>query len=403
MQEVLTVENPGRSFNRNQITKLAFVTTYNARDIKNWSGTPFYMSKALMNYGFEIDFIGDLKDMPRPSSIARGRSLLYDKILKNRLGKYDVFYEAENLKYIARQVQDRLSQEEVDVIFSPGAIPIAYLETSKPLVMWTDATFAVMYEYYPSYSGLNLRTIRNCHSYERNVHKRLSLAIFSSEWAANSAINQYGVDPSIVKVVPFGANIECHRTVSDINKMNEEKSHNNCKLLFIGQDWYRKGAETAVEVVKEMNNRGIKTELSIVGCYPPSSYQLPDYVTAYGFVDKNNPDGMKLINKLYAESHFFILPTIAECTPIVFSEANSYGLPVITTNTGGISSIIKDEVNGKMFGESINILKCSSYICDHFTDYNTYCNFSLSAFNEYLLNLNWETSIRKVAQLIEKI
>lgn len=383
--------------------KFAFVTTYNARDLKNWSGTPFYMSKALLDNGIEIEFIGDLKNPPEHSSIVKGRNLLFNRILKNRFGRYDEFYEPENLKYIARQVQDRLDQREVDIIFSPGAVPIAYLNTSKPLVMWTDATFAVMYNYYSSFVGLDSRTVRNCHSYERNVFKRVSLAIFSSEWAANSAINYYGVDSAKVKVVPFGANIECHRTVDDIIKTNEKKSKNICRLLFIGQDWHRKGGDVAVKIAMEMNNKGIKTELSIVGCHPPLSCHLPDYIKIFGFVDKTKPEGMKLINRLYAESHFFILPTIAECTPIVFSEANSYGLPIITTNTGGISSLIRQDLNGRMFGESIDILQCSSYIVDYFEDVNRYSAYSVRSFNEYSLNLNWDASIRKIIPLIGAI
>ncbi|MGN6530520.1 MAG: glycosyltransferase, partial [Ginsengibacter sp.] len=91
-------------------------------------------------------------------------------------------------------------------------------------------------------------------------------------------------------------------------------------------------------MVKYLNEKYVKTELTIVGCSPPERVSLPDFVHVHGFIDKSKKEGKNLINKLYSENHFFILPTIAECTPVVFSEANSFGLPVITTNTGGISS-----------------------------------------------------------------
>ena len=55
-------------------------------------------------------------------------------------------------------------------------------------------------------------------------------------------------------------------------------------------------------------------------------------------------------------------------TPIVFSEANSFGLPVLTTDTGGISSIIRDDVNGRMFGREMDIKSCALYVSGLFTD-----------------------------------
>jgi glycosyltransferase involved in cell wall biosynthesis len=43
---------------------------------------------------------------------------------------------------------------------------------------------------------------------------------------------------------------------------------------------------------------------------------------------------------------FFILPTRAECSAIVFSEASAFGLPIISTRTGGVPDYVQDGVNG---------------------------------------------------------
>ncbi len=383
--------------------KVVFVTTYNAQDIRNWSGTSYYMSKALLDAGIEIEFIGDLKTLPDKFLIFRLKNLLYNRIFKKRLGSYVSFYEPKNLKYLARQVQERLNKTDADIIFSPGAIPIAYLNTNKPIVLWTDATFAVMQNYYACFTGLNKRTVKNCHLYEKNVLKRISLAIFSSEWAANSSIKDYGTDPDKVKVIPYGANIECNRTVSDIVEINRKKFRSICKLLFIGQDWKRKGGETAVNIAAELNKQDIKTELTIVGCIPPETSSLPDFIHVLGFIDKSGKDGESIINNLYSESHFFILPTIAECTPIVFSEANSFGLPVITTNTGGINSIIRNDINGRMFGPEMDVPSCASYIGEFFKNFDQYNKYSLKSFNEYLIRLNWNVSIDKCVTYLNNL
>lgn len=375
--------------------KIIFVTTYDARNISNWSGIPYYMGKAFLDAGLEVEFISDLKSLADSNFNVRIKNLIYNRIFKKKLGNYISFYEPKNLKFVAKQVKERTDKIDGGIIFSPGTIPIAYLNTDKPIAFWTDATFAVMENYYQDFNGLSKRTVKNCHSYERNALKKSSLSIYSSEWAANSAIKDYCADADKVKVIPFGSNIDLETTASDIEHNNNNKSRSICKLLFIGQNWERKGGEAAIRVAKYLNESYIKTQLTIVGCTPPENESLPDFVHILGFVDKSKSEGKQLINKLYSENHFFILPTIAECTPIVFSEANSFGLPVITTSTGGISSIIRNDVNGRMFGNEIDIPICAKYIYEIFIDYDRYKKYSLTSFNECIARLNWQVSISK--------
>lgn len=381
--------------------KIAFVTTYNARDINSWSGTPYFMSKSFMDAGVEVEFIGDLQSLPKASFSSRLKENFYHRLFKGKLGKYIPDYDPEYLKYYSTQIQQKLKNSDADIVFSPGAIPIAYLSTNKPVVMWSDATFAVMHNYYDGYSDFCYSTIRNCNLYEKNVIKRLSLAIFSSKWAAQSAVKHYGAKEELTKVIPYGANIQLDKSIKDIIDINAGKSRRTCRLLFIGRDWVRKGGPVAVEIAGELNNLNIKTELTVVGCNPPGS--LPDFVKILGFVDKSKKEGGELIDKLYRESHFFVLPTIADCTPIVFSEANSYGLPVITTNTGGIPSIIQDDINGKKFEVNENVKRCAEYIGNIFRDFEKYEEFSIRAFAEYNKELNWKVSIDKAIKYLEEI
>jgi glycosyltransferase involved in cell wall biosynthesis len=376
--------------------KIIFVSTYDARDIRNWSGIPYYLGKAFMDAGMEVHFIGNLRSLPDKYFKFHIRNLVYNKLFVGKFGKYQSFYEPKNLEFISSQVKERIKKIEGGIIFSPGTIASAYLNTDKPIVLWTDATFAVMENYYQDFKGLSKRMIKNCNLYEKNALKRSSLTIYSSEWAANSAIKDYKADPAKVKVIPFGSNIDCKRTANDIVENNNKKSKSICKLLFIGQNWERKGGEAAVNVAKYLSEKYIKTELTIVGCTPPETFILPDFIRVLGFIYKSNKEGENL-------NHFFILPTVAECTPIVFSEANSFGLPVITTNTGGISSIIKNDVNGKMFANEIDIPACAEYIAEIFMNYDRYSRFSLTSFSECLTRLNWQVSINKCISLMENL
>jgi len=382
--------------------KVIFVTTYDARDIRNWSGIPYYIAKGFVERGIEVEFISELNSLSDKYWKFRLKELFYNQILNKKRGTYISFYERENLKYIAKQVKGKIDKIDHGIIFSPGTIPIAYLNTDKPIVFWTDATFAVMENYYQDFEGLSKRTVKNCHAYERNAIKRSSVAIYSSEWAATSCIKDYGANSSRVKIIPFGSNIQSNRTIKDIIENNNKKSRNTCKLLLIGQDWKRKGVDKAIRVAEQLN-KSIKTELTIVGCTPPTHEILPDFIKITGFVSKSNIDGVRFIEDLYKENHFFILPTIAEAMGVVFCEANSFGLPVITTNTGGISTVIRNDINGKMFEIDFDIVECAKYIEDIFGDFERYNNYSIKSFKEYLERLNWQVSIDKCISYMKKL
>jgi hypothetical protein len=41
--------------------KIAYATTFDGRDVLNWSGTPFYMSEALQQAGVAVEYVGSLK------------------------------------------------------------------------------------------------------------------------------------------------------------------------------------------------------------------------------------------------------------------------------------------------------------------------------------------------------
>ena len=49
---------------------------------------------------------------------------------------------------------------------------------------------------------------------------------------------------------------------------------------------------------------------------------------------------------LYAGAEFFVLPTVAEGSPLVILEALASGLPVVSTKVSGIPEIVEDKHNG---------------------------------------------------------
>ena len=382
--------------------KITYVATFNSRDIKssnNWAGTGYYIPESLKKQSLSIQYIDSLKENLVTKTVGKFKRCYYEVLSK---GTYFKGLDPIILSNYANQVSKELSKIETDIVFSSTITPISYLECSKPIVFWADATFENMLNFYPQYTGLCEESIRHGHLMERLALQRCKLAIYSSDWAAQSAINHYNADPSKVKVIPFGANIENSFSSESIKGFINERASDSCKLLFIGVDWVRKDGDVAYQIAKNLNQSGLKTELTIVGCQPifETVNSLPDFVKVLGYINKSTSSGKEKINQLIAESHFLILPSKAECYGIVLCEANSLGVPCISSNVGGIPTVIKEDINGKLFDFDNNINECCDYITNLFANYDDYKNLAISTFHEYELRLNWNISGQKVKKLL---
>ena len=383
--------------------KLAYVTTYDARSLQGsneWSGTGYYIAEALKKQALSLEYMGPLKDPAALKAIRKLKRYYYEQLHRKN---YQKDPDPSMLKNYANQIARKLSSTKADIVFSATVDPIAYLECLQPTAFWADGTFAKIQDFYPLYSNLCEPVIHNWHKMEKLALQRCSLAIYSSGWAAESAIHDYGADPTKVKVVPFGSNTDSPFTYDTIQDVIKARTSGRCKLLFLAVDWARKGGDVAYEVVKSLNQSGLKTELTVVGCYPSIEEPLPDFVKVLGFISKSTDEGKKRIQDLILESHFLILPTLADCTPIVLCEANSLGVPCLSTTVGGISTIIHNDANGQLFDSKADITEYCDYIHQLFSNYSNYQNLALSAFNEYQSRLNWRVAGQQVKGLLKTI
>jgi glycosyltransferase involved in cell wall biosynthesis len=309
------------------------------------------------------------------------------------------------LRDIGQQISRKVSKLNTDWVFgleSPGSQLVAYVETNKPIAFWESGNFAALVDFYPYYRRSTMcdQTFEDGLANDKAALERSRLAIYHSEWAAQSAIRAYGVNPDKVKVVAPGGNFDPRLSIDDVKAAIDLRATDRCKLVLIGVDWDRKGGDTALKVAQRLNENGLPTELSLVGCAPDSDKPLPSYVKPLGFIDKWTVEGRDRMIKLLSESHFLILPTKADCFPLVFGEVAAFGLPSLSTQVGGVPSAIQDDCNGKTFALDAQIEEYCTYVMNLFTNYQAYKQLALSTFHEYETRLNWRVATQTVKQLM---
>ena len=377
--------------------KIAYATTFNAQNVKKWSGTPYYMSHALQAGGHDVHYIGNLKrSLPPFFSIKKA----FKSLLQQRESPRFNCYAA---KQYSLQLARLLKETPHDIILSPLMNPIAYLETTKPIVLWTDAVYASLLGFYPPFAYHSARTVREGNAMTFSCLARAKLAIFASDWAARAAIELYGISEEKVKVVPFGANITTAPTFHEVKETIAKRATNKINLLFLAKSWERKGGDIVLAVTHALHQAGFPVTLSVVGYEPKALMNPPSYIRSLGFISKETETGRKQLAQLLAESHFLFVPSRGEAYGIVFCEANAHGVPCLTTHVGGIGTVVKPNINGMTFGLDASIQQYCDYITTLHQDNVRYRELALSAYNEFVTRLNWQTSVAKVTDLMQDV
>ena len=379
--------------------RVAFVGNdyFDPMQIGAWSGLPHFMWQALEKQGLEI----------RQISLESGRRQAWRwlkfgaiKLLTGR--RYLRDRDPSLLRSYGRQIEAALADGEFDFLFCPGTAPIAHVKTKVPMAFWVDASFAGMKDFYESFTELHPGSIRDGDVSDQAALDRAALAIYSSDWAADSARRAYQVDPARLHVVRFGANLKDVPTTAEIHEAISQRDREVCRLLFIGVDWKRKGADLAVAALDELERLGVKARLTIIGCQPPPGTRLPRNVEVLGFISKATDEGRQLIERHLRESHFFFMPSRAEAYGLVFCESSAFGLPCVATDVGGVSSIVENGVNGWLLPADASPVAYAERLHAMWQNPAIYEACARNGRRLYEERLNWDIAARETARLMRR-
>ena len=372
--------------------RIALATFYDARGSNRFAAKMTYRLRALERQADALEYLGPLRSgMHRPVQLAKW--LFYRHVQGKR---YLHSRDAGLIASFGRQLARKLANSEADIVLSleaPSSQPIAYLDCRQPIVMWSDATFAGTMDTHPTLFRERLCTesLRDALANERAALARCRLAVYLSDWAAESALRHYGLDPAKVRVVPGGANLDAGLDPAEVETVIASRPGDRCSLLFVAQRWQDKGGELAIEVARALNQSGLPTTLTVVGARPEYD-ALPPFVHSAGMLRKSVPQELARLTATLRQAHFLILPTRAEAFGFVFCEASAYAVPSLATRVGGVPTAVVAGRNGQLFSLDAGPDAYCAYVDDMLRRPARYRELARSSFNEYATRLNWDAA-----------
>jgi len=235
----------------------------------------------------------------------------------------------------------------------------------------------------------------------RDASSRAKFITANSNFTRDWYLKMFGTDLSKkTKTIPAGVdnNIDFNKDVSWIDKKYNFKFDK--MVLFTGRLTLHKGVEYLIKAARQ-----IQAEIVILGDGPERKY-LENLIVKYklnnvhmlGYFSQRLGE----INDFYLRSDVYVAPSVwNEPLGLVILEAMVHKTPVVVSRKGGVTTIVKDEVNGflvrpksaKMIAEKVNYLLQNDDICTKMGE---------RAYKSVIERFSWEKIATKFYNLYTK-
>jgi glycosyltransferase involved in cell wall biosynthesis len=372
--------------------RLCLLTTGDPSDSRFDSGVPYRLCSAFGDLGVDLVNAGPLhvEQDWRHKFIARWYHHMHHR---NYLGNLELLHR------YGRVASRRLRQLKPDAVLALSSRPIAYLESHLPVVLWSDATFASLENFYPKFSRLCNRSRRLGHEGERCALSRADMIVFSNPQAAASARCNYHIPANKIRLVKRGISLTAP-SQADLRKWIASRKTDNWSFVFIGRDWERKGGPVALEALSQVAARGYRVSLVIIGTHPPD--ELPAWAVSYGELDKARPEQSALFQELIRSSHFLLLPTLADTNAMALCEANLVGCPVITRAVGAIPWMFELGLTGSLLPAEATAQDFTDAILQSITDPD-YAKRASMASRQVAENFSWHRTANELLDILGEV
>lgn len=244
-----------------------------------------------------------------------------------------------------RRFRAILRTERVDMIHAHQHAPFFYsalsrLGRSAPPILFTEHG-----RHHPDHPGLKRRLAN------RLLLRPRDRIVAVGEAVRSALIHNEGLPAHRVSVAYNGIPIDrFDRTFSTEERAEARREMgvelDNLLLIQVARLDYLKDHATALRVLRRLADRAPEARLALVGEGPEES-AIRALIVELGLEGRVRALGLrKDVPRLLAAADVALLTSVSEGIPLTLIEAMAAGLPVVSTNVGGVAEVVVDRLTG---------------------------------------------------------
>jgi glycosyltransferase involved in cell wall biosynthesis len=243
--------------------------------------------------------------------------------------------------------------------------------------------------------------------FEEKMLERSNKIIAVSDFTRRELLQYYKVKEDKIRVIHNGVDVDKFKPATDKLKAKAELGFNpeDKAILSVGRLYARKGLFTLIESMALVTRKFKNAKFIIAGKGLSNEMKkLVNYATKLGVKDNIVFTGYfpdKKLPRLYQAADIFAFSTFYENLPFAVLEALSTGLPVVTTNVGGIPEMIESGRNGFLV-EPFNSRELADRILYYLEHPAAASEMALLARKTIENQFDWRLIVKKVVKVYDE-
>lgn len=249
-------------------------------------------------------------------------------------------YSERRLAAIARDV-NRACDPSARLDFFHGFTPWGASKPPRPYVAWSDCIFRDYLTIYHRLADFAERDVARIEAAEAAWLSSARRIAFTTRWAADNAVRDYGLDPSRVHVVGiFGEVAPPERDAYD----------GGTDFAFVSTNFEAKGGLVVVAALRQVRARWPEARLVVIGDAPRAIAEEPG-ISLTGFLLKEDPEQNRRFREILSRVRAVVHPTRSDIAPLLLVEAALFGCPVVASRRFAIPEIVHDGLTGLLIDD----------------------------------------------------
>lgn len=301
-----------------------------------WSGTPASLAGALRELGATV--VPLRAEPPRAVEWAAAHLLTLLRVHRTpgetlrqraRTSRSIALYMSPAMsrlrsRALRRPLKEALPLEGVVQVGTGYAVP-----PGVPVTTYEDMTVRQALTLpYPEWQALSAKETAAAVERQARAYSQATTCCFATDWAAQSAVCDYGVARDRVRVVGVGRNHSPRPLPRDWSAP---------RFLFVGGDWKRKNGDAVVRAFARVRERIPAARLDLGGHHPRVEVEG---VTGHGWLSLGDDGERAELDRLFETATCFVMPSRVEPAGIVYLEAGAAAVPSIGSTVGGCAELI---------------------------------------------------------------